>query len=197
MAKFKTRLEYNSMGERVIVKTAVESIDAFAARSRQDFRRKQQHEQNRSGALSGEGFPKSVHYEEQGESGVVTSTAAGGQESTLGMHGNPSDDGNIDGNGGSGGGSGSSSAVGELLDHTPQPLPSQNVSQSLGFGFPDFSSVTSKVCLQLFVHTFDLPCCCRGVAPRHFMAIVSRIVRRHPHIICAPTLAEGISSSCP
>ncbi|CBN73996.1 hypothetical protein Esi_0009_0188 [Ectocarpus siliculosus] len=58
MAKFKTRLQYNSMGERVVVRVAVDDIDAFAARSRQgphlaQDQRKQQHRQGFDGGAGG------------------------------------------------------------------------------------------------------------------------------------------------
>lgn len=155
MVKFKMRLQYNSMGERVVIQTAVDGIDAFAARSRQcSHRGQQQKEQDRSETHTGVGPPETGYDEGRGESGVVTSTAVGAQKHIPSVFGNPGDGGNNGGNHGSDDGGGS--AFGAILNETPQLPPPLNISKSLGFGFPDFSSVCSKVC-SWFTRTLSAP----------------------------------------
>lgn len=166
MAKTKTRLQYNSMGERVVIRTAVDSIDAFAARSRQCSRRgqqeqqhqqqqrRQQHQQDRSRTPTGGDLVETDQREGRGEGGVVTPTPAGAQPTTSGVFGDSRDGGsnNVDDDGyGSGSGGGGGSTFGDLLEQTTQPPPPQNISKSLGFGFPDFSSVCSKVRIVLLL----------------------------------------------
>lgn len=114
MAKFKTRLQYNSMGERVAVRVEVGSIDAFSARARQ-----------RSSPCQ-EGPNSSLDNEDKGN-GV----ADGGDRSKN--------------NGGDGGAS---------------SFEGLSVSKSLGFGWPDFSSVGSKVSVgpvAPLVHVLSAP----------------------------------------
>ncbi|CAB1106295.1 unnamed protein product [Ectocarpus sp. CCAP 1310/34] len=75
MANFKTRLQYNSMGERVVVRVAVDDIDAFAARSRQGShlvqdQQEQQHRQGFDGGAGGWG-PRAGQPDGKGNSTVT------------------------------------------------------------------------------------------------------------------------------
>ncbi|CAM9177663.1 unnamed protein product, partial [Ectocarpus fasciculatus] len=149
MAKFKTRLQYNSMGERVIVRVAVDDIDAFAARSRQGShllqdQQKQKHQQCFDGGAGGwghqvvqpDGKDKSTSADNNNEDGNDTRSSNGrgdgdrkafGGEDRVGIDEERAE------------------CVLEGRQSSPPSLPPKNVSKSLGFGWPDFSSVDSKV----------------------------------------------------
>lgn len=113
MAKFKTRLQYNSMGERVAVRVEVGGIDAFSARTRQCSSRDETPQDQREDQREGPDPPP-------GSTDEISS--ADDDRDARKKNG---------GNGGEGAFEGLS------------------VSKSLGFGWPDFSSVGSKVGLTL------------------------------------------------
>ncbi|CAM9258655.1 unnamed protein product [Ectocarpus sp. 4 AP-2014] len=159
MAKFKTRLQYNSMGERVVVRVAVGDIDAFAARSRQGShlvqdQQKQQHRQGFDGGASGWG-PQAVQPDGEGNSTVTDNN---NEDSNDTSSSNGLGDGDRKAFGGEGRVSIDEECVECDLDGrqaSPPSLPPKNVSKSLGFGWPDFSSVDSKACVADHMYSED------------------------------------------
>lgn len=160
MAKVKTRLQYNSMGERVVVRTALDSIDAFATRVRQcSHPANQQTPQqplihgvsaDHPGAPTENKLPETGLLAEAGD-GTACVVAADGKQDAVAPNSNPHDVGSREledksprdderrlGDAGS-------HTSGGLQDVSPPPPVRQTVSKSLGFGWPDFSSVGSKV----------------------------------------------------
>lgn len=163
MAKFKTRMQYNSMGERVVVRTAVESIDAFAARSQQcsssSLREaKQRHGKPRGG---GGGETGGEIHEAMVPPQVSADGAVAGRSKTSAGQGLPVAQGTALAAGAANdavaawnpqdGGTDAPDDVGYAEDDgrdsrgTPTQSRALNVSKSLGFGWPDFSSIGSKV----------------------------------------------------
>lgn len=150
MARFKTRLQYNSMGERVAVRVAVDDIDAFAARSRQGShlmqdQQKRQHRQCFDGGADGWG----PHVQPDGKGNSTTSE-------NNNEYANDTNSSNSRGDGDRKAFGGedrvsideqSAECTPEGRQASPPSLPPKNVSKSLGFGWPDFSSVESKVCV--------------------------------------------------
>ena len=210
MAKVKTRLQYNSMGERVVVRTALDGIDAFATRSRQcshttNQQQQQQQQDPRQPTMDGavaddaeatdNKLPQST-----GDAGAYAQAAADALNA-MGATWNPQ---NVGGSGWEDKGPGddnvrfgkgdSHASRGPQAAISPRSPVPQTVSKSLGFGWPDFSAVGSKVgcgggasvdvifnrCRELFLDTRELfldtrlvyaPCppsrltACTGYAP--------------------------------
>eukprot|EP00752_Nemacystus_decipiens_P008616 g7695.t1 len=141
MAKVKTRLQYNSMGEQVVVRTALDSIDAFATRSRQSshlnaHQQEQQQQTDRVIADNGEATNKDL-------AKTVGVKANLDQVGAQDIRGSGWDDKDPDYE---------ETRLDEGDDHasegphaaSPPPV-TQTVSKSLGFGWPNFSSVGSKI----------------------------------------------------
>lgn len=165
MAKVKTRLQYNSMGERVVVRTALDSIDAFATRSRQCSHPTNQQQQtprqhdrdgvstDHPGKTTEEQLPGTRLPKAAGD-GAASVQAAAGKSDTGGVTWNPQNASSSGlGDKGPGDendrlGEGDSHASGGLQAVSPPPHFPHTVSKSLGFGWPDFSSVGSKVGLH-------------------------------------------------
>eukprot|EP00903_Cladosiphon_okamuranus_P010537 g9967.t1 len=185
MAKVKTRLQYNSMGERVVVRTALDSIDAFATRSRQcshppsqqqqQQRRRQQQQQQQQKPrqqvlgeanadypgeiteklLQETGIPKAA-----GDGGANVEAAAGKTDpggATWHPHSVSSGglEDKVNGDEKDRHSEGYSLASGGLQTVSPPPPVPQTVSKSLGFGLPDFSSVGSKVVDSIYSEGVD------------------------------------------
>ena len=175
MAKFKTRLQYNSMGERVIVRTAVESIDAFAARSRQtssSLRPQQEHESRdgnetrvpaipqqvspapaaaaaisrHPGTTAGEGLSE-ADFRDWAGGGENSNRAVGAISDAVGAW-TPRDGGNNAAPEKISSCTGDDGRESSAAWTPPRP---QSVSKSLGFGWPDFSSIGSKVGTVVYV----------------------------------------------
>lgn len=190
MAKFKTRLQYNSMGERVVVRVAVDDIDAFAARSRQGShlvqdQQKQQHRQCFDGGAGGWG-PQAVQPDGMGNSTVTDNNTEDTNDTSCS---NGLGDGDRKAFGGEGRVSIDEECEECALDGrqaSPPSLPSKNVSKSLGFGWPDFSSVDSKACVLLSSVGSILPLLGQRNASFFFYAQALGFIRLtmnafHPH----------------
>ena len=162
MAKVKTRLEFNSMGERVVVQTALHSIDAFATRSRycshptnqrQEQRQRMPQQPTFDGDASDHGEATDSKFLNAAGDGAAHAQAAAdefvavkttwdpqdGSSSGWGDTGPGSEEGRLDEGGGR--------APGGRRATSWTPA-TQTVSKSLGFGLPDFSMVCSRVGLR-------------------------------------------------